>query len=259
MKRTLAFCWTALFLCFGMQSLCFAGEKGEKTANIPASEDYIGCWSTDGAAAVIRPSGSRFEVILETYDCGPDGFIYGYLCDYREEEGVLEARGTGIKRFSGWDEAREQEIAQTEYEDGSAVFQINEEGLLIWKDRTGNAGEGLLFSGMGDFEGTWVCGGISIDFYPIGGIYDCWIDDADQGCSWRYFCSYDPKTDCVVSDIADGWKEFHDQTEPVYMDGEAVFRMLEDGTLRWEDKKENAGKDMVFIRVESRWTSSLLR
>jgi hypothetical protein len=168
MKRTLAFCWTALFLCFGMQSLCFAGEEGEKTANIPAPEDYIGCWSTGGAAAVIRPSGSRFEVILETYDCGPDGFIYGYLCDYREEEGVLEARGTGIKRFSGWDEAREQEIAQTEYEDGSAVFQINEEGLLIWKDRTGNAGEGLLFSGMGDYEGTWVCGGISIDFIPLG-------------------------------------------------------------------------------------------
>ena len=162
--------------------------REEKTANIPASEDYIGCWSTDGAAAVIRPSGSRFEVILETYDCGPDGFIYGYLCDYREEEGVLEACGTGIKRFSGWDEAREQEIAQTEYEDGSAVFQINEEGLLIWKDRTGNAGEGLLFSGMGDFEGTWVCGGISIDFYPIGGIYDCLIEDAEKGCSWRYFC-----------------------------------------------------------------------
>ncbi len=42
------------------------------------------------------------------------------------------------------------------------------------------------------------------------------------------------------------------------MDGEAVFRMLEDGTLRWEDKKENAGKELTFIRVESRWTSSLL-
>lgn len=95
-------------------------------------------------------------------------------------------------------------------------------------------------------------------FRGIYGFYDCWIDDADQGCSWRYFCSYDPKTDCVVSDIAAGRKEFHDQTEPVYMDGEAVIRMLGDDTLRWEDKKENAGKDMVFIRVESRWMSGLL-
>ncbi len=98
---------------------------------------------------------------------------------------------------------------------------------------------------------------MTIDFYPVGGFYDCRIKDNDNGCSWRYFCSYDSQTNCVMSS-SDGWKELHDQTERVYDDGIAVFRIQEDGSLQWDDKKENVGKDLVFIRVESRWTNELL-
>ncbi len=148
MKKDSFYRWfvPVLLLCLCVQSFCFAEAERDGLHRIPDEKEYISCWGTDGAIAVIRPSGTRFEVIIKTYDCGPDSSMYAYLCDYREEDGALEARNTGRKRAKSWDEAQEQELVQTEYEDGAAVFQINADGQLVWNDLKENAGENLLFS-----------------------------------------------------------------------------------------------------------------
>ena len=36
----------------------------------------------------------------------------------------------------------------------------------------------------------------------------------------------------------------------VYEDGEAIFTLDADGHLLWQDAKADAGKDMIFERVE---------
>jgi len=52
------------------------------------------------------------------------------------------------------------------YEDGDAVFTINEEGKLIWKDLKEDAGKDLAFDKIGSFfGGRWMKGDIEVYFY----------------------------------------------------------------------------------------------
>lgn len=103
----------------------------------------------------------------------------------------------------------------TYYEDGDAVFTINENGCLVWTDLKEDAGKGLEFEKIGDFYGSrWVKDDIDILFYDwYEGEYDirCYkYGENDEILADAIFKgAYDPATDTVT---ADG---FFDPDEPL--------------------------------------------
>ena len=62
----------------------------------------------------------------------------------------------------------------TYYEDGEAIFILNEDGKLLWNDLKEGAGKGLEFEKIGNFYGgRWMKGDIEVIFYDwYDGQYD---------------------------------------------------------------------------------------
>ena len=60
------------------------------------------------------------------------------------------------------------------YEDGDAVFTLNENGQLLWNDLKEDAGKGLAFDKIGNFfGGRWMKGDVEVIFYDwYDGEYD---------------------------------------------------------------------------------------
>lgn len=151
----------------------------------------------------------------------------------------------------------------------ASVFFADGEDRLIWSDSEGLA-QGFRLQRLTDaeaedyaeaqaFAGRWGCGRTTID---IGGrdddAYDVtitWADSASEQAVWTYACAYDgakkrlysyePGQKRLVTFAEDGDIQ---STETVYEDGAAAFRLDADGTLIWEDAKENAGEGMRFER-----------
>lgn len=120
----------------------------------------------------------------------------------------------------------------TYYEDGDAVFTINENGCLVWTDLKEDAGKGLEFEKIGDFYGSrWVKDDIDILFYDwYEGEYDirCYkYGKNDEILADAIFKgAYDPATDTVT---ADG---FFDPDEPL--------------TVTFSYQKDEEGRHVVW-------------
>ncbi len=110
------------------------------------------------------------------------------------------------------------------------------------------------------YEGTWVCDRASIEIvWEEEGfrVFISWGSSAAETSEWEYSCHYIAETkslEAVPTGIhtdnvygADG--EIVSSTV-IYDDGEATFTLDEEGRLLWHDVKEDAGKDMLFERVE---------
>ena len=71
--------------------------------------------------------------------------VWLYTCDYDTETDSLISNGEIAERYDyAYDE--NQAYSQTlVYSDGKAVFSLDQDGFLIWRDQKENAGEGLRF------------------------------------------------------------------------------------------------------------------
>lgn len=110
-----------------------------------------------------------------------------------------------------------------------------------------------------DYEGAWACGRAHIDISAEDEgykVFILWGNSASESAEWSYACLYDEASGSLVDDgmgvmqnveYAEGGDVV--SAETLYSDGAAVFTLTEDGGLIWEDKKEDAGADMVFERA----------
>lgn len=186
------------------------------------------------------------------YDCDRDGFVYDKgkywdvpITDSDEDVELGEARvagATGIFRFTG---------------DG-------EDLRLIWTDDD-HAEQEVVFAradaagAAADFLGEWNDDRVSATIDARAGGYMVTIagaNGASDSTMWQYTCAYDEETDSLVSDgeIATKVDIHFDEAgnsseEVVYEDGEASFRIDNEGRLVWDDRKENAGEGRAFERV----------
>ena len=155
------------------------------------------------------------------------------------------------------------ESETTVYENGTGTFTFGEGNTLTWVDDQDNAAEGIVFEYMTPaanvaeaFLGMWSCGRATIDisFEEETDIYRVqisWSSSAAEKTAWQYVCAYDGEK--LISD-ENGlksnliWDENGDMTtEEVYNDGTATFEIDAEGNLLWNDAKENAGEDMLFM------------
>ena len=68
-----------------------------------------------------------------------------YSCFYHDEDHTLVSMPFGTRTEVVYDENGEQTSATEVYNDGEAIFSLDEEGKLIWLDEKENAGDGMRF------------------------------------------------------------------------------------------------------------------
>ena len=110
------------------------------------------------------------------------------------------------------------------------------------------------------YEGTWVCDRASIEMiWEEEGfrVFISWGSSASETSEWEYSCCYNTETNSLESmptgihtDNVYGADGEIVSTTVIYDDGEATFTLDEDGRLLWHDLKEDAGKNMLFVRLE---------
>lgn len=110
------------------------------------------------------------------------------------------------------------------------------------------------------YEGTWVCDRASIEMiWEEEGfrVFISWGSSASETSEWEYSCCYNTETNSLESmptgihtDNVYGADGEIVSTTVIYDDGEATFTLDEDGRLLWHDLKEDAGKNMLFERLE---------
>ena len=107
-----------------------------------------------------------------------------------------------------------------------------------------------------DYVGVWTCGRCNATISREGAGYLVeiqWASSAAEGSRWSYPCTYDNYSGILFSND-DGTRIDYVFTEDgngtnnmVYNDGHGVF-VLRNGKLTWQDKKENAGEGIEFIK-----------
>ena len=189
-----------------------------------------------------------------------------YDCLYDEEQKTLVSidGAENIKTEITIDEEGSEIDWAEIYNDGKAVFSLNEDGKLIWKDEIKDEGAGLAFEKIGWFQGVWVAGEDLESRYELNCYWD--VEEPTEGevysgykveiirhenetsTFWSYACAYNAETDTLESAL--GVKEFSgEEGEPftvVYEDGAAVFFFNDEGCIIWQDENENAGEGLQF-------------
>ncbi len=233
---------------------------GEESYQIePESMVYESKWVSEGFTAEIYQEEEGFRVLITRMDDYPNGTCWEYSALYNAESKKLLSMPTGVKSAITYTEDGTFEFGKSVYEDGEAEFSLTEEGTLVWKDLKEDAGKGVEFRKIGFFDGTvWVCdrAKIEMDWEEEGyKVYVEWGSNAWESRVWMYSCYYDPQTNSLsgfgtCEDLTYDDNGIVSSSEEVYDLGEVAFALTEDGRLQWFDAVEDAGKDMLFERMD---------
>ena len=258
--------WIALLVAVMMMVLCAASlaEEGtESTVNPEAVALFSSEW-TDGFTSVkIYAEGDHWIAWVISADGTAE---WNYCCLFDEKEKTLTSDGNreNIKSIITLDDEGSVTADEIVYTDGAAVFSLNGEGKLIWKDEKEDAGAGFAFEKIGWFQGLWVSGEDVDSHYELNCYWD--VEEPTEGdvypgykveierrngeeyTHWTYSCVYDAETNKLTSIF--GSKEYAEKggesIATVYDDGKAEFSFDDEGCIRWKDEVEDAGKDLQF-------------
>ena len=219
-------------------------------------------WVSEDAQMDIAPQDGELKIQIRKTTEFPNALCWEYTGEFDAAEKSLKAVRNAVKFAIRYTDGGPYDIVETLYEEpADASFTFDSYGRLLWHDGKEDAGQGIEFQKIGRFDDTcWVCERASIEFYWEEEGYKVlvqWASSAWENTEWEYSCYYDAenntltslpfgqRTDVVYND--DGtvatWKE-------VYNDGEATFRLNEDGRLIWDDAKEDAGHGMLFEEID---------
>ena len=278
-RRILAILTAAAMLVSGAA----LAEEAAVTAH-----DYLGEWvDLNGIRTVDitqREEGDGFlaKVHMEVYE--DDQYSYqawDYSCVWDEESRTLRSVSRATGRGEYMPGSRE-EITGIDFEYGDAEFFFNDESMLVWSDEGEGVDDGMVFEhtigwvdpdyvGPGHhFVGDWNDGRVTVSVTETTQGYHVFAEgtsSAFEGCYWIYECDYDPDTDSLVTngEMAEKYNISYGEDgeeftqELAYDDGEASFRINEEGKLVWTDGKENAGEGRAFEKVpEPEFTGSVI-
>ena len=146
MKKLIAVLCALLLICPAV--FAFAEEE---TGSMPVSaETFEGEWQCDRATASVYWEEEGFKVLITWGSSAWEHTEWQYSCYYHEEDNKLVAVPFGIRTEYVYGDDGELVSATDIYDDGEAVFSLDEKGYLIWQDQKDNAGEGMRFEKLPD-------------------------------------------------------------------------------------------------------------
>ena len=106
---------------------------------------FEGVWQCDRATIAMYWEEEGFKVLITWGSSAWEHTEWEYSCFYHDEDHTLVSMPFGTRTEVVYDENGEQTSATEVYNDGEAIFSLDEEGKLIWLDEKENAGDGMRF------------------------------------------------------------------------------------------------------------------
>ena len=126
--------------------LRFVRPIGWGEAYMPAeAAAFEGVWQCDRASIAMYWEEEGFKVLITWGSSAWEHTEWEYSCFYHDEDHTLVSMPFGTRTEVVYDENGEQTSVAEVYNDGEAVFSLDEEGKLIWLDEKENAGDGMRF------------------------------------------------------------------------------------------------------------------
>ena len=215
----------------------------------------------DGTYELVYPEGKAFGTVRVTPEEHPDGSKSLWYSFYEEGGLTLEDAGSASSWYSAYTSAGKLWAAFAKEE--GAVTQVDlragQDGSMHfvrgWDNEYYKTSKGVKAD---DYLGTWGCGRYTATVSREGAGYLVeiqWASSAAEGSRWIYHCTYDNDAAILFSnsrgkgtriDYAYS-KDGSVSDKTVYNDGEGIFA-FRNGTLTWQDKKENAGEGMEILK-----------
>ena len=106
---------------------------------------FEGVWQCDRATIAMYWEEEGFKVLITWGSSAWEHTEWEYSCFYHEEDNTVVSMPFGTRTEVVYDVNGEQTSVAEVYNDGEAVFSLDEEGKLIWLDEKENAGDGMRF------------------------------------------------------------------------------------------------------------------
>lgn len=258
----------ALFLALSCTALA---EESAQAA--PSPDPFSGLWITERASIRVDWEEEGYRVHIEGSESAFTQMIWDYSCYYDEGDQTMVSVPFGICTENTYDDAGNLTLSEKVYEDGVAVFSLDEDGYMIWEDQTRHAGEGLRFEKTAEAdpenwilksltENDWCFERAELEVLPLmNEESDCsflvrilWADSASEGREWDYECLYSKDeymleahhVKCMQYVIDENLSE---TLTPVYdRESTALFGLTADGRLKVMDP---ADMDLEGMEMES--------
>ena len=114
------------------------------------AEVFEGVWQCDRATVDICWEEEGFRALITWGSSAWEQTEWQYSCYYHDEDNTLVAVPFGTRTEVVYDDDGGTVSATEIYNDGEAVFFLDEEGYLIWQDQKDNSGEGMRFKKLPD-------------------------------------------------------------------------------------------------------------
>ncbi len=122
------------------------GEEVVEEAMPAEAAVYEGKWQCDRATVSMDWEEEGFKVLIIRANGASETTEWEYSCYYHENDRTLVSMPFGLRTEVVYNADGTTASFNQVYEDGEAVFSLDEEGHLIWQDLKDNAGEGLRFA-----------------------------------------------------------------------------------------------------------------
>ncbi|MBR3244392.1 MAG: hypothetical protein IKD50_00515 [Clostridia bacterium] len=196
-----------LAFCISFMALMAAAEEkyGFYADENPEAAPYVSTWvAEDGywrIEAYDEDGGMKLRIVHVLGDNKED--IWEYSAALNPEKDALTTVPFGLHYRQ---DTVTSEWVEIYYEDGDAVFTLNDAGMLLWSDLKEDAGKGLAFLKIGDFfGGRWMKGDIEVYFFDwYEGEYDIrlyqWGENDEILNDAILKGAYDPETDSITAE-----------------------------------------------------------
>jgi hypothetical protein len=261
---------TAVLLAMALALSCAlaAAEDTEETTYAqehPGVMNYDGYWISEDAGTLIE-IGVRLdgvEMLIFRTPGHQEFTSWEYLLTYDDATGALQSDNGMKSTNTVQEDGSLGNDSVYEYDDGQAVFSINEEGRLVWEDQKEDAGAGQTYIPIGGFLGDYVCGATTVSFRWTEGHYAVDIKQPDSAAVvgvWQYVGEYDPAARTVTAKglyqkltyREDGTVDT--EADPEEKEVSAVFSFDGDYRLIWTSP-DGEGDGMAF---ENLYTAAYL-
>ena len=120
-------------------------ERAEADAEPAGAAAFEGVWQCDRATIAMYWEEEGFKVLITWGSSAWEHSEWEYSCYYHEEDNTVVSMPFGTRTEYVYGDNGELLSATEAYNDGEAVFSLDEEGKLIWLDEKENAGDGMRF------------------------------------------------------------------------------------------------------------------
>ena len=120
-------------------------EEEPAIQEAPDPDNYSGVWQCDRASIEIVWEEEGYRILIHWGSSAWECTEWEYSCYYHEDDNTLVSMPFGIRKELVYSDDNELPEITVVYEDGDAVFSLDEEGHPIWTDLKENMGENMQF------------------------------------------------------------------------------------------------------------------